>query len=265
MDLPTQTTVLHVSDTHFSPESSAGTEMWTAVVRYVERSRPDLVVHTGDVVHDDPDSDRDHEFAAFQLRRLTAPWRIVPGNHDIGDSPPDPYRGLISPERLARFRCHFGPDRWSVTIGGWHLLGLNSMLFDNHLAAEEAAQWGWLEERLEQAGGEPVALFMHKPPCITSLDEDLHVNKSIGLKSRARLRALAESGTVKLIATGHLHEHVLLSSGGALLVGAPALGPVPAGPATWNLGLRCNGVVEYRFRGSSVRVRLLREAELGIV
>jgi predicted phosphodiesterase len=170
--------------------------MWTAAVRYIEKSRPDLVIHTGDVVHDDPDSDRDHEFAAFQMRRLTTPWRIVPGNHDIGDSEPDPFRGL--------------------------------------------------------------------PPSINSLDENLYVNKSIGLKSRGRLLALVESGAVKLIGSGHLHEHVVLFSGGALLVGAPALGPVPVGDAAWHLGLRCNGLVEYRFSGAAVRVRLLRETDLGI-
>ncbi|MEY9927454.1 hypothetical protein ABH926_002088 [Catenulispora sp. GP43] len=56
----------------------------------------------------------------------------------------------------------------------------------------------------------------------------------------------------------------MLFSGGALLVGAPSLGPVPAGTAAWNLGLRCNGLVEYRFSGATVRVRLLRAADLGI-
>lgn len=262
MNLPTQTTILHVSDTHLSPDFAASTEMWTAAVRYIEKTRPDLVIHTGDVVHDDPDSDRDHAFAAFQMRRLTTPWRIVPGNHDIGDSAPDPFRGLVSAERLARFRRHFGPDRWSVAIGGWQLIGLNSLLFDSRLAAEEAEQWEWLEERLREADGRTIGLFMHKPPAINSLDEDLHVNKSIGVTSRRRLRALAVSGTLKLIGSGHLHEHIVLYSHGALLVGAPALGPVPSGTATWNLGLRCNGLVEYRFSGDTVRVRLLREADL---
>src|ERR1700756_3537608 len=42
--------------------------------------------------------------------------------------------------------------------------------------------------------------------------------------------------------------------------GAPALGPVPGGAAVWHLGLRCNALVEYRFSGATVRVRLLREA-----
>jgi len=53
MNLPNQTTVLHVS--------------------------------TGDVVDDDPD----YKFAALQTHRLTTPWRIGSGNHGAGDSEPD--------------------------------------------------------------------------------------------------------------------------------------------------------------------------------
>jgi 3',5'-cyclic AMP phosphodiesterase CpdA len=137
MNLPNQTAILQVSDTHLSPEFAASTEMWTAAVRSIEKSRPDLVIHTGDVVYDDPDSDRDHEFAAFQMRRLTTPWRIVPGNHGIGDSEPDPFRGPISQERLARFRRHFGSDRWSVAIGGWQLIGPNSLLYVSYVNSAE--------------------------------------------------------------------------------------------------------------------------------
>lgn len=264
MNLPSQTTVLHVSDTHMSPHFRPGHDIWTAVVRYAEKTRPDLIIHTGDVIYEDPDSDRDYAFAETQMRRLTTPWRMVPGNHDIGDSEPDPYRGLITSERLARYRHHFGEDRWAVSIGGWNLIGLNSQLFDNHLVDEEADQWLWLEEQINSANGRPVGLFMHKPPSINSLSEDLFVNKSIGRESRERLLNLVEAGEVKLIGSGHLHEHVVLYSRGALLVSAPAVGPVPVGEPIWQLGLRCNGIVEYRLSEDSVRTRLLSERDLGI-
>jgi len=264
LHLPTQTTVLHISDTHMSPDHRPGQDMWTSVVRYAEKTRPDLIIHTGDVVYEDPDSDTDFEFAAFQMRRLTTPWRIIPGNHDVGDTEPDPYRGLITRERLARYRSHFGPDRWAIDIGEWKMIGLNSQLFDNHLVEEEAEQWAWLDEQLKEAAGRPTGLFMHKPPSINGLSEDLFVNKSVGPKSRSRLLKIVEDGAVKLIGFGHLHEHVTLYSDGALLVGAPSIGAVPAGEEVWQLGLRCNGVVEYRFSGDTVRVRLLREHDLGI-
>jgi 3',5'-cyclic AMP phosphodiesterase CpdA len=247
-----------------SPTHVLGKDMWTSVVRYAEKTRPDLVIHTGDVVYEDPDSDTDYEFAAFQMRRLTTQWRMVPGNHDVGDTEPDPYKGLVTPERLERYRLHFGSDRWSIDIGGWQLIGLNSQLLDNHLTEEEDEQWAWLNDQIGRSAGRPVGLFMHKPPSINTLSEDLFVNKAIGLRARSRLLELVEANAVKLIGFGHLHEHVVLFSKGALLVGAPAIGAVPRGEAVWQLGLRCNGVVEYRLSGDTVRMRLLREQDLGM-
>lgn len=262
--LDSQATVLQVSDTHLSQDYPPTDAMWTALIRYAERTRPDLVIHTGDVIHDDPDSDRDYEYAAFQLRRLTTAWRMVPGNHDIGDSEPDPYHGPVTQQRLDRYRTFFGDDRWTVGIGGWQLIGLNSQLFDNHLTEEDTAQWDWLDRQIAHAAGRPVALFFHKPPFINSLDEEMFVNKSVGLQARARIAGYVKAGQVNLIGSGHLHEYVTVQSGGAMLVGAPSLGMAPPGSPKWGLGLRCNGIVEYRFRPDSVRFRLLQPHDLGI-
>lgn len=258
--------VLHVSDTHLSPEHPANQLVWSAVVKYAERVRPDLVIHTGDAVYDDPDSDTDYEYAAFQMRRLTTPWRILPGNHDVGDTEPDIYRGCTTLERLNRYQRHFGEGRWLVRIGGWTLIGLNSQLFDSKLTEQDAEQWDWLEKQLQDnADDRPIGLFFHKPPFINSIREDLFVNKAIGLQTRRRIQKLVSSGVVKLIGCGHLHEFVTVYSAGALLVAAPAAGMVPLGASAWGLGLRCNGVVEYRFSGDAVRVRLLRETDLGLL
>jgi 3',5'-cyclic AMP phosphodiesterase CpdA len=258
--------VLHVSDTHLSPDHPVNQQIWSAVVKYAEKVRPDLVIHTGDAVYDDPDNEGDYTYAAFQMRRLTSRWRILPGNHDVGDTEPDVYHGHTSTERLHRYQRHFGEGRWIVQAGGWTLIGLNSQLFDSKLTDLEVEQWNWLDKQLQDnAEDRPVGLFFHKPPFINSIDEDLFVNKSIGLQSRRRIQELVASGVVKLVGCGHLHEFVTVYSGGALMVAAPAAGMVPVGTSTWGLGLRCNGVVEYRFSGDAVRVRLLREEDLGLV
>jgi 3',5'-cyclic AMP phosphodiesterase CpdA len=262
IDVTVSFRVLHVSDTHLSAEEVAGREAWTNLVRYTEGSRPDLVVHTGDVIQDDPESEEDYAFSAFQLRRLSVPWRVIPGNHDVGDSEPDPYRGLITEERLDRYRRHLGRDRWAVAAGGWLLIGLNSQLFDNVLVEAEREQWEWFDAKLEEHPHAPIALFIHKPPALTSLGESLHVNKAIGLDSRRRLQRLADSGRLKLIGCGHLHEYMTLQSHGALVVAAPSLAMGPKAGAQRQLGLRCNGAVEYNFTPNSVGFRLLEADEL---
>ncbi|WP_311879103.1 metallophosphoesterase family protein [Microbacterium forte] len=254
--------VLHVSDTHLSSRDQSGVDAWTNLVRFTEWTRPDLVVHSGDVVEDDPDSDEDHEFGAFQLRRLTTPWRVIPGNHDIGDSDPDPYHGLVSEERLSRYRRHFGDDRWAVVTDGWLLVGLNSQLFDNVLESEEHEQWDWFEQRIAAHPELPIALFIHKPPAIVSLSDQLFVNKAIGLGARARLLRLAQSGRLRLIGCGHLHEFMTFQSHGVLVVAAPSLSKGPLEGVKRQLGLRCNGAVEYQFAPNSVSFRLLEAEEL---
>ena len=64
-----------------------------------------------------------------------------------------------------------GPDRWSLTLNGWTLLGINAQLAGTGLAAE-TAQWSWLEQRLSEPGtsGQPVALVMHKPVTATAAE-----------------------------------------------------------------------------------------------
>lgn len=255
-------TVVQVSDTHLSRQVSRTQRAWVDIVRYCDRTRPELVVHTGDVVHDDPDAEEDHEFAAAQLRRLTVPYRVVPGNHDIGDTAPDPYRGAVTAERLARYRRWHGPDRWSATVADWLLVGLNSQLLGGDLPAETQAQWDWLEGLVTRHPDRGLALFLHKPPCIQSLDEPLFVNKSIAPAARRRLLDYARQGTLRLIGAGHLHEFTTLQSYGVGIVLAPSAGLTPAGAETWGIGLRRNGIVEYRFRTSSVAYRMLTSADL---
>ncbi|MFG1710960.1 metallophosphoesterase family protein [Nonomuraea sp. M3C6] len=255
-------TIVQVSDSHLSPHVAQTQRVWQDIVRYCDRTRPELVVHTGDLVYDDPDAEEDHEFAAAQLRRLTVPYRVVPGNHDIGDTAPDPYRGQVTTERLARYRRFFGTDRWSATVAGWLLVGINSQLLGGDLPEEGEAQWDWLDMLVDSHPDRQLALFLHKPPCIQSLDESLFVNKSIAPAARRRLLGYAERGVLKLIGSGHLHEFTTLQSHGVTVVVAPSAGRTPVGAETWGIGLRCNGVVEYRFRRSSVSYRLLTAADL---
>jgi hypothetical protein len=44
------------------------------------------------MVLDDPDAEEDHAFARAQVERITVPWRAIPGNHDVGDTQPRPYK-----------------------------------------------------------------------------------------------------------------------------------------------------------------------------
>ncbi|HEX6420490.1 MAG TPA: metallophosphoesterase, partial [Acidimicrobiales bacterium] len=74
--------LLVVSDTHLSPRTPEADTNWDAVVRHVAATRPDLVVHAGDVSLDGALAPGDLDHARRRLDRLPVPWRAVPGNHD---------------------------------------------------------------------------------------------------------------------------------------------------------------------------------------
>ena len=102
--------VVQISDTHLSPVKRHFADNWAPVTTWIAAQKPDLVIHTGDITVDAADQEGDAEHCAELLRALGVPVTAVPGNHDVGEAD-NPYQP-VNQERLARFRRHFGDDRW---------------------------------------------------------------------------------------------------------------------------------------------------------
>ena len=174
----TRQTLLQVSDTHLDPIGGPPLANWNAVVAAVAAEPPDLVVHTGDLLLHEPDHDANHAFVRAQLDRLAAPWRAVPGNHDVGDGPPAPWFGeAATPARRARYRRHWGDDFWTHRLGDWRLLGINSLLLGSGLDAERE-QALWLDAQLADTA-QPTALFLHKPLFAVAPDDDAETDQMV--------------------------------------------------------------------------------------
>jgi 3',5'-cyclic AMP phosphodiesterase CpdA len=73
------TRILHVSDLHVGTRSEPLVE--PALAQLVERTRPELIVASGDLTH--RGRAQQHEHAAAFLRSFGIPLHVVPGNHDI--------------------------------------------------------------------------------------------------------------------------------------------------------------------------------------
>jgi alkaline phosphatase D len=251
--------VIQISDTHLSAKRAYALENWEATLSYIGESQPDLVIHTGDIALDDPDDQDDLKFGFEQLNRIPVPWKAVPGGHDVGDSPPDPWQGqFLTKERLDRYLHYYQSDKWGLEFGDWYFIGFNCQLFESNLAEEEET-WDFISDHIGLAGTRKIALFFHKPPFERSFLEDSYNVSFIPRSSRQRLYSLVRDTGVSLMAVGHRHTYLTFRAQGVNVVAAPTTGMIQVeDDQARYTGVMVNGCVEYIFHADGVHYRLLQ-------
>lgn len=252
-----------ISDTHLTRRHQSLTDNFHRVSEYIETTRPDLVVNSGDLAWDAPTNPDDLEFARELHAALPAPCRSLPGNHDVGDNPtrlgPAP-AAPVTEQSLQAFRSSFGEDRWRFEAAGWCFVGLNSMVMNTGLASE-AEQFDWLASQLSSAGGRPVVLFLHKPLFLnTPEDPELAATaiRYIPEPSRSRLLKILAAVDLRLVASGHVHQRRDFAFRHVRHVWAPAAGFIIPDSKQEVIGSKEVGLVEYRFRPDAFEVRHVR-------
>ncbi|QBJ96997.1 hypothetical protein ERC79_14330 [Rhodococcus sp. ABRD24] len=238
--------IAHTSDLHIGraagPERhERGRSGWSAFRRFVDATRPDLVVVGGDIVVDDPDDIADQREARNMIGGLPVPFVVVPGNHDVGDHPvrdglPVDWHGKpVSESRVTTWEAEWGPSYWLHDLRGWRVVGINSQLFGSGLDREDQ-QWTWLEHKAL-----PVDL---QRPTLVVAHESLHLRPehsdgtggadswmSMPRESSERLADLFRRRPVRLVSAGHTHRHLEWAIGGINQVTAPSLvGAIPSRP-----------------------------------
>lgn len=237
--------LIQVSDTHLRVGDEAADLAWAAAAAWIVRRRPDLVVHTGDIVGGSAGDEADHAHAATLLRAVPCPLLSIPGNHDVGDGPPR--LPSVTADRVQRFERHHGPSQWSRSVGDWTIVGADAMRCGTGL--DESTVW----RRLDEAIAAPRAvLFLHKAPFLLDPMEDGDVTRAtLPAPARARLARLMP-GFRGIVACGHRHEFRMFHRGGATVVWAPSVAPLsaeanpPAAPLP-----AAPGLVEYDLRGAT--------------
>ena len=208
--------IVHVSDSHLGPGVPYADEHWGAVVAHVAETRPDLVVHTGDLSLDGASRSADLAHSRTRLDDLPVPWLALPGNHDIGDVDDDGAPGRRrTPRSLDEL---IGDLRFSRAIDGWRLVGVDIQTLSS-VSPEADEHWDWLASEL--AGDELVALFLHRPlrPWGDAHDEP---RRYVVEPHRSRLAALVSTGDVRLVASGHVHQHLVTARDGVTHVWGPS-------------------------------------------
>jgi alkaline phosphatase D len=246
-----------ISDTHLGEKTQHFRANWARVADWIRDQAPDLVINTGDLSLDGADLAVDLDMAAAAHRTLGCPTLLLPGNHDIGDHPRlSSGRQVIDTVRRQRYLDRIGPDYWVQDIENWRLIGLDALLIGSGLAAE-AEQKAWLEDIVANAGGRRLAVFLHKPFFIDRPDETVLSYWVVDPEARAEYRFLLDHPDLRLIASGHLHQHRSYRHGAALVLWAPSVAFIVGSRLQEDLGgLRRTGLVDLRFGDDAVEATL---------
>ena len=214
------TTILQLSDLHpfADPDERLfgipTRELLEEVLAHVRGSavRPDHVVVTGDLTHDE----QPETYAA--VRALLEPfvdrlW-LLPGNHDDRAVMRAAFGDRIPADGAARVT-------FSFRARDWLCLGL-----DTHVPGEVGGRIGadqveWIEQQLARESPRAAALFMHHPPVELGrawLDR-------IGVEDGHLLRELlAREPRIRLVCCGHVHHESSHRLGQAEVVTVPSTG-----------------------------------------
>ncbi len=233
--------MLVVSDSHLSARASEAGANWEAAAAVARHAA--LVIHAGDLTLEGAEDGADFDHARRLLDSLGVPWFAVPGNHDVGDNP-GTAGPVIDGERLDRWRTSLGPDRWTVDVGDWTVVGINAQLLDSGLDAE-GDQWVWLEQRLgAQPPGRPVMLVTHKP--LGASDAEMAISPThrfVPASARRRLDEALAQVHCPVVVSGHVHQSRVINHDGRRHIWAPSTWAVLSEAAQRTVGLKRCGVL----------------------
>ena len=173
-------------------------KLMDAIIPEVNRLKPDMIVFSGDLVHDRNNQEQIDGFEHMCSRFSSdIPLFYIPGNHDIGNE--------ATNEEVQKFIKRYGSDRFVYKGKGYTVIGFNSCVIKAETEYEEA-EYAWLEEQLKKAGrSKPVILVAHHP-FFTKDPEEKEIYYNIKPELRMKYLNMFKEYGVDLVLAGHLHK-----------------------------------------------------------
>jgi hypothetical protein len=238
-------TFAQISDSHIGFNKPANTNVTGTLQTAVEKlngyqSRPELLLHTGDLTHLAKASEFDTMDGVLQGLRSRDVF-FVPGEHDVtGDD------GKLYLERYGRNAK--GRGWYSFDHHGVHFVGLNNVVQLEGLGNLGEDQLAWLKSDVSGlAASTPIVVFAHIPLW------SVYPEWGWGTKDGAQALALLKRFGSVTVLNGHVHQTLQKIEGNVAFHtamstafpqpapgSAPAPGPkvVPAGELRHVLGVR---------------------------
>nr|VFK35945.1 MAG: Icc protein [Candidatus Kentron sp. MB]VFK77576.1 MAG: Icc protein [Candidatus Kentron sp. MB] len=248
--------VIQISDSHLLPHEDdllKGVTTWQTFRAVLERithehPRPDLIVATGDLVHDGP-------LAAYRrfrahLDRLNIPVRVLPGNHDDPALLAEVFH--VDTERDMASTADY-IDFGHINQGNWLMVFLNTVIPETQHGTLDSRELTRLDALLSAQPDRHALLFMHHHP-IPRKNESPNFPGLRGAKSF--FSVVDRHPSVRGIVWGHIHNRFEENRRKVLLFGAPStcfqfntvsmkqLSPTDGPPAYRRLTLAPDGTIE---------------------
>ena len=174
--------------------------------------QPDLVVHTGDLVHHGAPAQ--YGPAREILGRLKAPHVVLPGNHDAREGFAAAFADTDWLPKQGEF-LHYVIDDLAVRI-----ICLDTVIPGVPYGMLCAERLAWLDAQLAAEPAKPTIVACHHPP----MDVGLTFSSMVGLSEGGRELAaiLAKNPQVQRVICGHVHRQITAMFGQRMVWAAPA-------------------------------------------
>lgn len=211
--------IAQISDTHIlapsSDEAVAGAraESLRRCIADINRLRPDVVVHTGDIVQHGWPGEYSH--VRELLAPLEAPLYIIPGNRDDRGALRAAFSDHAYLPQAGDF-LHYTVDDHPV-----RLVALDSIAPGQRKGAFCARRLAWLASALELAHDRPTVLLIHQPPF--DIGEDYVGGYSRPGEAEELAAVVRRHPQVQRLLCGHLHHPVHEDWAGTLATTMPSI------------------------------------------
>lgn len=211
-----------ITDTHLSdaPDFAEGgdeatgklTQLYQKAVDRIDAMKPAFVVHLGDMADPVPVS-KEYGTSAQVFhdtsRAFSAPYYVVPGNHDIGEKlhkalPNIDDEVSITNASIEQYEQTYGRHYYSFERDGCLFVVINTLLLNSGFD-EETAQWDWLATTLVDNPDKRVFVFTHYPMYLADRDEPDYYD-NLEEPARTRIIDLLLQHKVEAYFAGHVHN-----------------------------------------------------------
>jgi 3',5'-cyclic-AMP phosphodiesterase len=194
--------IAQISDTHLTldaPDSDRRLRDFAQTIADINSldPAPDVIVHTGDIVHNGRVDE--YEQAAAALAKARAPVFVLAGNKDN--------RANLHASFSASGYLASDSDFIDYAIDDYpvRLIALDTMSSESNKGDFSSEQFGRLADLLGVESKKPIAVFTHHPPFEVTVGPDRLHFETPGTMARLR-HTLQQSGRVVAVFSGHVHR-----------------------------------------------------------